>query len=282
MLLYSYVFLQEITRAIRACLTAEQVVQVIEQRLDSMNAINLSAALDKLSKLQCEQQQPYAACVQRYAEFAADYSTRNLSTVVHALWCAPAGISQQHQQAVHALLLPALVAKQAEAAPQDISTLLSAAAKSSQQLDKHVLLQLLDSYISKLQQASAQSLSNMLWAVATMRQQVPAGQLQQILSALLGILQQDRTPRMWAVASMGQFVLVRQLQQGAGGVCDARRVYMLPVLIAARLVCRHHCCVASGCRSAAVIAVLDQPAIGLLCLYWVQRGSSKAAVCMRL
>jgi hypothetical protein len=214
--------LQDITRAIRACLTAEQVVQVVQQQLDSMNAINLSAALDKLSKLQCEQQLLYAACMQRYAEFAAGDFTRNLSTVVYALCCAPADISQQHQQAVQEFLLPALLAQLADATPQDISTLLSAAAKSCQQLDENVLLQLLDSLFSELQQASAQSLSNVLWAVATMGQQVPAQQLKQLLNAFVGMLQQacpqDVSCALWAVASLGQQVPGQQLQQLLGSL----------------------------------------------------------------
>jgi hypothetical protein len=207
----------QITAAISNSSTAEQLEALIAQHIDSMNAINLSAAIMKLSRDKVQQPKPYAVCVRHYLQFATTDCTRHLSNVVYALCQAPQDIRQQHQAALQEQLVPAFMAKCAEANAQDISNVLYGMADSGQQLADEAVQQLLAVFVSQLYQATPQSMSNTLWAVAKLGQQVPAGQLQQLLRALVGQLHQA-TPQgvsnmLWAVATMGQQVPAGQLQQ---------------------------------------------------------------------
>jgi hypothetical protein len=208
---------KEITAAISNSSTAEQLAARIAQHIDSMNAINLSAAILKLSNLHVRQPKPYAVCVRRYLQFAAADSTRNLSNVVYALCQAPQVIRQQHQEALQEQLVPAFMAKCAQANAQDISNVLYGMADSGQQLPEEAVQQLLAVFVSQLHQAKPQNMSNTLWAVAKLGQQVHAGQLQQLLDAVVGQLYQAKPQEVsnavWAVATMGQQVPARQLQQ---------------------------------------------------------------------
>jgi hypothetical protein len=208
---------KQITAAIKNSSTEQQLANLLQQYIDSMNAISLSAAIMKLCKLQVQQPELYNACVKRYLQFAAGDSTRNLSNVVYYLCTAPQVIRQQHQAALQQHLVPAFMAKSAEANAQDISNVLYGMADSEQQLPEEAVQQLLAVAVSQLHQATPQAVSYTLWAVATMGQQAPAGQLQQLLDALVGQLHQanpqDVANTLWAVATMGQQVPAGQVQQ---------------------------------------------------------------------
>jgi hypothetical protein len=130
-----------------------------------MTASSLPAAIMKLSKLQAQHTQPYDECVQRYLQFAAADSTRHLSNVVYVLCKAPGAIWLQHQAVLQQQLVPAFIAKCAEANGQDISNVLYGMADSGQQLPEEAVQQLLDVLVSQLHQAKPQALSNTLWAV---------------------------------------------------------------------------------------------------------------------
>jgi hypothetical protein len=177
---------KQITAAIKNSSTAEQLAALILQHIGSMDAISLAAAIMKLSKLQVQQPQPYDACVQRYLQIAAPYSTRHLSNVVYALCKAPQEIRQQHQATLQQQLVPAFMEKCVEANEQDISNVLYGMADGGQQLAEETVQQLLAVFVNQLHQGSPQNISNTLWAVATMGQQVPAAQLLQLLYALVG------------------------------------------------------------------------------------------------
>jgi hypothetical protein len=208
---------KQITAAIKNSSTEEQLAALIHQHIDSMNAINLSAAIMKLSKLQAQQPQPYDVSVQRYLQFAAADSTRHLSNVVYALCKAPQAIRQQHEATLQQQLMPVFMAQCAEANAQDISNVLYGMADSDQQLSEEAVQQLLAVFESQLHKTTPQAVSNTLWAVASMGQQVHAGQLQQLLDALVGQLHQatlqNVSNAVWAVATMGKQVPAGQLQQ---------------------------------------------------------------------
>jgi hypothetical protein len=208
---------KQVTAAVKDSSTAEELADVINQHIDSMNTFSLPAAIVKLYKLQVQQPPLYAACVQRYLQFAAADSTRHLSNVVYALCKAPKSIMRQHQAVLQQQLVPAFMEKCAEANAQDISNVLYGMADTGQQLPEEAVQQLLAVFARQLHQATPQAVSNTLWAVATMGQQVPAAQLQQLLNALVGQLHQvkpqDVSNTLWAVATMGQQVPSGQLQQ---------------------------------------------------------------------
>jgi hypothetical protein len=197
--------------------TAEQLEKLIQQHIHSMTASNLPAAIMRLQKLKVQQPQLYAVCVQRYQQFAAADSTRHLSNVVYALCKAPEVIRRQHQATLQQQLVPAFLAKCAEANAQDISNVLYGMADSGQRLLEEAVQQLLNALVGQLHQAKPQNVSNTLWAVAKLGQQVPSGQLQQLLHAVVGQLHQakpqDVSNTLWAVATMGQQVPAGQLQQ---------------------------------------------------------------------
>jgi hypothetical protein len=152
-----------------------------------------------------------------YLQFAAADSTRNLSNVVYELCKAPRVIREQHQAALQQQLVPAFMAKCAEANAQDISNVLYGMADSGQQLPEEAVQQLLAIFVSQLHQAKPQELSNMLWAAAKLGQQVPSAQLHQLLGAFVGQLHQAKPQEvsntLWAVATMQQQVPAGQLQQ---------------------------------------------------------------------
>jgi hypothetical protein len=212
---------KQIIAAIMNSSTAEELAARITKHIDNMDAINLSAAIMKLCKLQVQQPQLYDACVQRYLQFAAADSTRNLSNMVFALCKAPQSIRNlEHQAALQQQLVQAFVAKcAAEASAQDISNLLYSMAASGPQWPEETVQQLLAAFASQLHQATPQHMSNSLWAVAAMGQQVPSAQLQQLLNALVGQLHQakrrDVSNTLWAVTQLGQLEQVPpgQLQQ---------------------------------------------------------------------
>jgi hypothetical protein len=162
---------KQITAAIKNSSTTGQLAALIDQHIDSMNTISLSAAIMKLFKLQAQQPQPYAVCLQRYLQFAAADSTRSLSNVVYALCKAPQVIQRQHQAALQQQLVPAFMAKCAEANAQDISNVLYGMADGGQQLPEEAVQQLLAVFIGQLHQATVQELFNTLLAMATMGQQ---------------------------------------------------------------------------------------------------------------
>jgi hypothetical protein len=172
----------------------------------------------KLSKLQVQQPQLYAACAHRYLPFAAADSARNLSNMVFALCKAPRSIRNlEHQAALQQELVQAFVAKCAEANAQDISNVLYSMAASGQQMPEETVQQLLAAFASQLRQATPQNVSNALWAVAALGQQALSAQVQQLLNAFVGQSHQA-TPQsvsnaLWAVATMGQQVPPIQLQQ---------------------------------------------------------------------
>jgi hypothetical protein len=208
---------KEITADIIHSSTAEQLAALINQHIDSMGAINLAAAIMKLSKLRVQQPQLYDSCVQRYLRFAAADSVRGLSNVVYALCKAPRVMMRQHQAALQQQLVPAFMAKCAEAIAQDISNVLYGMADSGHQLQDMAVQQLLAVFASQVNQAKPQEIANTLWAVAKLGQQVPSAQLQQLLGTLDRQLQQaipqNLSNTLWAVATMGQQVPARQLQQ---------------------------------------------------------------------
>jgi hypothetical protein len=192
-LYYHWVFLQvvsnrQVTAAIANCGSVQQLVQLIQQHLSSMDAISLSAAIFKLSKLQCSKQQPYADCLQRYLPLAPEDRPRNLPNIIYALCKAPTGVMHGHRAAVRQLL-PMFIATMSATNPQGISSVLYGVAFSRQQtkekaqrLEAGQLQQLLAAFVGILADAKPQEASNTLWAVAKMEQQVPAGQLQQLLT----------------------------------------------------------------------------------------------------
>jgi hypothetical protein len=203
--IHGWVLLQElsnpqVTAAIGNCGSEQQLVRLIQQQLSSMDAISLSAAIVRLSKLKCREQQLYADCLQRYLKLApVNPEPHHLSNVIYTLCTAPTAIMQRHRAAVKQLL-PLFVATVSAADPQGISNVLYGLAFSRQQLgDKAQLLeaeqlqQLLTALVCMRQHASAQAVSNTLWAVATMGQQVPAGQLQQLLTTFVGMRQHATT-----------------------------------------------------------------------------------------
>jgi hypothetical protein len=212
---------KEITADIINNSTAEQLEALIQRHSHSMKASCLPAAIMRLSKLKVQQPQPYDDCVQRYLQKAATSSTRYLSNVVYALCTAPRVIRQQHQAALQEQLVPAFMAKCAEANAQDISNVLYGMADSGQQLPEEAVRQLLAVFVGQLHMAKPQNMSNTLWAVAKLGQQVPAEQLQQLLDALVGQLHQTKPQEfsntLWAVATMGQQVPAEQLQQLLAG-----------------------------------------------------------------
>jgi hypothetical protein len=164
-----------------------------------MDARSLPAAIVKLSKLRCTEQQPYADCLQRYLPLAPDDRPRHLSNVIYSLCTAPTGIMQQHQAALRQLL-PMFVARMSSANSQDFSNVLYGLAFSRQQLKEKAQLlleaeqlqQLLAAFVGIVQRAEPQHVSNTLWAVAAMGQQVPKEQLQQLLNTFVGMLHQAK------------------------------------------------------------------------------------------
>jgi hypothetical protein len=134
--------------------TAEELAAWIAKHIDSMDAINLSAAIMRLFKLGVQQPQLYDVCVQRYLQFAAADSARNLSNVVYALCKAPQVIRRQHQAVLQQQLVPAFLAKCAAANAQDISNVLYGMADSCQQLPEEAVQQLLAVFVSQLGQAA--------------------------------------------------------------------------------------------------------------------------------
>jgi hypothetical protein len=208
---------KEITGDIINKSTAEQLEKLIQQHIHTMTASNLPAAIMRLSKLKVQQPQLYAVCVQRYQQFAAADSTRHLSNVVYALCTAPEVIRRQHQATLQQQLVPAFLAKCAEANAQDISNVLYGMADSGQQLPEEAVHQLLAASVGQLHETKPQSVANTLWAVAKLGQQVPPRQLQELLTALVGELHQATPQNMsntlWAVATMEQQVPSGQLQQ---------------------------------------------------------------------
>jgi hypothetical protein len=206
----------QITAAITDSSTEQQLAALIQQHLDSMNAINLAAAIMKLPKLRCRDQQLYASCVQRYLHFASEHTAWDLSNVVYALCKSPHTIRQQQQAAIQQLL-SAFLNKLPAAAPQSLSNVLYGMAISRQQLEPAQLQLLLDAFVGVLQRAAPQAVSNTLWAVATLGQQLQDRQLQQLLYAFVSTLQQAKPQNVantvWAVATMGKQVPEGQLQQ---------------------------------------------------------------------
>jgi hypothetical protein len=189
---------RQVTAAITRCSSAQQLVRLIQQHLSSMDAISLSAAILKLSKLKCKEQQPYADCLQRYLPLAPVDTPRHLSNVIYALCTAPTLVMQQHCAAVKQLL-PMFLAVLSSAIPQGISNVLYGVALSRQQLNEKAQLleaeqlqQLLAAFVGKLEDAKPQEVSNTLWAVAKIQQQVPEGQLQQLLTAFVSVLQRAK------------------------------------------------------------------------------------------
>jgi hypothetical protein len=194
----------------------QQLAPIVQQHLGSMDAISLAAAIYKLSKLQCREQQLYADCLQRYLKMAPTETPRHQSNVMYALCKAPAEITQQYQAMIKQQLLPVFVQKVAAASAQDISNVVYGMAVSGLGVDANTLQQLLAAFVGVRQQAKPQDGANTVWAVATMGQQVPAEQLQLILDAFVGVCQQakpqDVANTVWAVATMGQQVPAEQLQ----------------------------------------------------------------------
>jgi hypothetical protein len=140
--------------AIKGCSSVQQLVRLIQQHLSSMDAISLSAAILKLSKLKCKEQQPYADCLQRYLKLApAKPQARGLSNVIYALCTAPTDIVQQHCAAVSQQLLPKFLRQLTSANAYDISNMLYGMASGGQQLDPNTLQQLLDALVYVLPQA---------------------------------------------------------------------------------------------------------------------------------
>ena len=121
---------RQITAAIRNSSTQQQLATVILHHIDSMNAICLSAAISKLSKIRCNDPQLYAACVQRYLQFAPDDTARGLSNAVYALCTARLKVMQQQQAAVQQQLVLAFLSKLASASAQGISIVLYGMARS--------------------------------------------------------------------------------------------------------------------------------------------------------
>ncbi|KAF6262208.1 hypothetical protein COO60DRAFT_1636071 [Scenedesmus sp. NREL 46B-D3] len=216
---YGHAESQAVTAAITACSLQRELLPLIQQHINRMPLYNLSAAISRLSKLQCGEPEAYAVCVQRFLQLPLT-PARSLSNVVHALCLAPPTIRLQQQATLQQQLLPALVAKCAEAGAQGISNVLYGVAKSGQQLPEEIVQQLLAAFAGQLQQATPQAVTNTPRAVASMGQQVPVEQLQQLLHAFVGMLQQAKpqevTNTLWAVASMGQQVPLGQLQQLLG------------------------------------------------------------------
>jgi hypothetical protein len=214
---------KDITDKVIACRSADQLVQVIQQHIDDMTAYNLPAAIWKLSKLKCADEELYMACMKPYMRFAQGDSARNLSNVVYSLCTAPPAIKRQHLATVQEALLPAFLAKLSTTNAQSISNVLYGIALSGQQLKPGQLQQLLDAFVA-VKQAKPQEVSNALWAVATMRQQVPAEQLQELLDAFLSMLQQAKPQELsntlWAVVTMGQQMPAGQLQQLLNALVD--------------------------------------------------------------
>jgi hypothetical protein len=205
-----------ITDAIMACRTVPELLQVLEQHIDSMTAYNLPAAISRLSKLKFKDPQPYTECVQRYTQFYAQGTARNVASVVYALCTAPPDIMPQYHALLQQQLVPTFVSKRALAKPQELSNVMWGMASSKQQLEPGQLQQLLDAFVAVLLQSNPQDVSNTLWAVATMEQQLPAGQLRLLLDAFVGILQQANPQNvsntLWAMATMGQQVPAGQLR----------------------------------------------------------------------
>jgi hypothetical protein len=198
----------------------QQLAAPIQQRLDSMDAWNLSAAITRLPKMGCGDSQLYAACMLRYLQFAPTDNPRNLSNVIYALCKAPEDFMQQHQAALQQQLVPTFMAKASAASAQDISNVVYGMAVSKQRLPKEIVQQLVTVFAGELQQAAPQAVANTLWGVATMDQKVPIWQLQQMLAAFVSMLQQAKPQNvsnvLWAVASMDQQVPDWQLQQLLG------------------------------------------------------------------
>uniref|UniRef100_A0A383VQ77 RAP domain-containing protein n=1 Tax=Tetradesmus obliquus TaxID=3088 RepID=A0A383VQ77_TETOB len=211
---------RQLTALIRDSSTTQQLAALIQQHFDSMDTIHLSAAITKLSRVGCRDPQLYAACVQRYLQFAPADSARNLSNIIYALCKAPADTRQQHQAALQQQLVPAFMDKVLEANAQEISNVVYGLAVSKQRLleksvqqlltafvaelqqanpqdmEQHVsmaqLQQLLGALVSMVQQAKPQNIFNTFWAVATMEQTVPAGHVQQLLDAFVSMLHQAK------------------------------------------------------------------------------------------
>jgi hypothetical protein len=193
-----------ITADIMNSSTAEELAARIDQHIDRMDTINLSAAIMRLQKLRVQQPQPFAVCVQRYLQFAAADSTRNLSNVVYALCKAPPAIRRQHKAKLQEQLVPAFMAKCAVANAQDISNVLYGMADSGQHLPEEAVQQLLAIFVGQLQQATPQAVANTLLACAKL------GCLPQHLLAARGLAArlQAGTPQelanaAWACGQLG-------------------------------------------------------------------------------
>jgi hypothetical protein len=219
----------QITAAIKNSSSLQQLAALIQQHLDSMNAINLSAAIMNLPKMGCSDSQMYTACVQRYVMFAPGDSTRNLSNVMYALCMAPQAVTQQQQAVLQQQLVPAILAKVSAANAQDASNALYGMAVSGQDLPEEVVQQLVAAFIGQLRHTKPQEVSNVLWAVAKFKQQVPLEQRQQPLGAIIRMLQhaksQEVSNTLWAVATMGQQVRAQQLQQLLAACWRASKCY---------------------------------------------------------
>jgi hypothetical protein len=178
---YGFAESQALNVAITACRSEGELLPLIQQHISRMTMVNLSAAIFKLYKLQSQEPNAYDVCLQRFLQLPRT-PARNLSNVIYALCLAPAAIRQQHTAALQQQLVPAFVAKCAEANAQDISNVLYGMADSGQQLPQEAEQQLLAAFVSARVPvwAKPQEVSNTLWAAAKLGQQVPSEQLQRM------------------------------------------------------------------------------------------------------
>jgi hypothetical protein len=110
---YGHAESQAVTAAITACWSEGELLPLIQKHINRMTLYNLSAAISRLSKLQCQEPTAYDVCLQRFLQLP-HIPARNFSNAIYALCLTPAPIRQQHTAAVQQQLVPAFVAKCAE------------------------------------------------------------------------------------------------------------------------------------------------------------------------
>jgi hypothetical protein len=213
---------QQLTAAIKAVHSPEQLLQLLQQHTAKLNSIHLSAAYTHAVKL-CKtgvplRQQP--AAVQQLLQVLhglaeqqqVQCEARQLANIIWS--CGRLSLPNTAE-----LLLPVFVldSNLQQATTQSLANVLWSAATLKLQLPPHQGQLLVQRSTAAVQHAKPQEVSITLWALATMQQQVPQQKLQQLVQRFLEVLlqanPQNVSNTLWALATMQQQVPQQQLQQ---------------------------------------------------------------------
>jgi hypothetical protein len=177
-----------LTSKLKRANSPQQLLQLLQLHVQSMNGIHVAAAYAKLGKM-CKQdaamtaQEPVQLLLQLLEsllpQFVSSFGPWALSSIIHA------GCYLQQAQTIQ-LLLPTYLqpAVLSDANTQSIANVIWACCRTEGVLSNLQLQQLLAAFYNQLHRAKPQEIANTLWAVAHSSRPLPEMQRDSMLAAL--------------------------------------------------------------------------------------------------